>query len=224
MSSKPGQLVCQYLERISGKLIARYPQVFRDFARRRHGVYALYKRDRLYYVGLARNLRNRLKHHLKDRHKKKWDAFSIYITVDPNHLKDLESLILRIAIPTGNGVGGKFVHCEDLDRDLRRRIRAFRDDEDRELWGEPSIAEEVEGGPVLRPLIRRKGFPIRWKYKGKVYKAQVRRDGFIRFNGKRFNSPSVAAMSVTVGAINGWKCWTFERSPGEWVRLDALRD
>jgi type I restriction-modification system DNA methylase subunit len=35
---------------------------------RRHGVYALYRGNRLYYVGLASNLRSRLNTHLRDRH------------------------------------------------------------------------------------------------------------------------------------------------------------
>jgi hypothetical protein len=225
MAGRRGQLVCQYLERISGKLLDRYPKVFREFARRRHGVYALYKKNRLYYVGLAKNLRGRLKQHLKDRHKRRWDRFSMYITLLPEHLKDLESLILRVARPTGNEQGGKFQHCENLDRDLRRRIREHRDMEDMELWGlqpqasDPSVLRTAK----LTRYTRGKGFPIRWKFKGKVYKGRVRRDGFIRFQGKMFRSPSVAASSVTGRAMNGWWCWTYQRAPGEWVRLDTLR-
>ncbi len=43
------------------------------------GVYALYKKDKLYCVGLATNLRTRVKQHLKDRHRQKWDKFSLFL-------------------------------------------------------------------------------------------------------------------------------------------------
>ncbi len=33
--------------------------------------------DELYYVGLAKDLRWRLKHHLKDHHHAPWDRFSV---------------------------------------------------------------------------------------------------------------------------------------------------
>jgi hypothetical protein len=64
--------------------------------RRRQGVYALYRRKKTYYVGLASNLRSRLVHHLKDRHGDSWDRFSGYFTIGDTHLKELESLNLRI--------------------------------------------------------------------------------------------------------------------------------
>src|SRR5262245_49960512 len=54
-------LVSQFLERISGETLAKHQKVIRELVQRRSGVYALYRRDRLYYVGLASNLRNRLK-------------------------------------------------------------------------------------------------------------------------------------------------------------------
>lgn len=71
------------------------------------------------------------------------------------------------------------------------------------------------------------------KYKGKKYIAQVRSDGSIKFasdskefdrlKNKVFTSPSVAVRAVVKHAMNGWKCWTFEHSPGEWVSLNELR-
>ena len=70
---KQTTLVCQHLERISRKALEVHQDIVRDYVRKRHGVYALYRKDRLYYVGLARNLRNRLHAHLRDRHGKSWD-------------------------------------------------------------------------------------------------------------------------------------------------------
>jgi hypothetical protein len=100
MLDKP--LVTQYLEGISGSALDKYQKVIREYVKRRHGIYALYRRDRLYYVGLASNLKNRLNHHLKDKHKGRWDRFSVYLTIGDTHLKELESLVLRIVQPKGN--------------------------------------------------------------------------------------------------------------------------
>ena len=71
------QLVCQHLENLSRVALEKYQDIIRDYVRHRHGIYALYRKDRLYYVGLAANLRSRLTAHLRDRHAGTWDRFSI---------------------------------------------------------------------------------------------------------------------------------------------------
>src|SRR5690242_19008113 len=105
--AKDSPLVSQFLERISGDTLAQHQRIIREFVQRRSGVYALYRRDRLYYVGLASNLRNRLKHHLRDKHKGRWDRFSVYLTIGASRIKDLEPLVLRIFRPDGNSQKGK---------------------------------------------------------------------------------------------------------------------
>jgi hypothetical protein len=74
-------LVCQHLENISRDALEKYQDVIRGYVRGRQGVYALYRRDKLYYVGLASNLRMRLSHHLRNRHGDSWDRFSVYLTI-----------------------------------------------------------------------------------------------------------------------------------------------
>ena len=59
-------LVCQHLENISREAFEKYQDIVRRHVRRRQGVYALYRRGKLYYIGLASNLRSRLAHHLRD--------------------------------------------------------------------------------------------------------------------------------------------------------------
>jgi hypothetical protein len=115
-------LVLEHLEGISRAAIRRYPDIITEFVRRKSGVYALYKGESLYYVGLAKNLRSRLHGHLKDRHAEAWDRFNVYLTQGDEHLKELESLILRIASPTGNRVAGKFISSQDLRPVFRHRI------------------------------------------------------------------------------------------------------
>src|SRR5437868_5268080 len=91
------QLVSQHLENISSDALEKYQDIIRNYVRGREGIYALYAGDKLYYVGLARNLRNRLKQHRKDRHSRKWERFSVYLTVgSDSHIKELVFLVLRI--------------------------------------------------------------------------------------------------------------------------------
>lgn len=229
--NKHAQLVCQHLENISREALERHQEIIRQYVRSRQGIYALYRRNKLYYVGLATNLRNRLKHHLKDRHGHSWDRFSVYLTIGDHHLRELEALILRTVKPSGNKQKGKFAKSEDLHRhfrrDIKRRVLAQIDG----LFGETHLAQkprapaiESDGRkPVLAAYING---PMKLKavYKGKKLAARVRRDGSIRFTGKLYNSPSVAGIAaVKRRTCNGWTFWEYERAPGDWVKLDTLR-
>lgn len=226
------QLVCQHLENISRAALEEHQDIVRQFVRSRQGVYALYRKGKLYYVGLATNLRNRLKHHLKDRHGASWDRFSVYLTIGDNHLRELESLMLRVTKPAGNKQKGKFARSEDLIRKFRRAMRLTYQAAIDELLGQtdqkkgearpdrkddartPSLAEHV-----TRPI------PLRARTRGQTVTARLRRDGRIRFNGKLYNSPSLASQAArgNKSAVNGWYFWRYERAPGDWVPLDILR-
>jgi len=246
MKTKPStNLVCQYLENISRAALEEHQRVIRKYVRHRQGIYALYRRNKLYYVGLASNLRSRLQTHLRDHHKGTWDSFSVYITVGDQHMRELETLILRMVKPRGNKQKGKFSYADDLRRQFRRDIvreqsiqlealfcgeaRGRRRRALRELKG------VSEGGrrSTLAPFVTRR-FHIRGRHKGKLYIAHVRKNGtimfaaesaeFKRLKGKVFQSPSVAAMTaLRRSSWNGWTWWAYERAPGDWVKLDKLR-
>ncbi len=227
-------LVSQYLERISSDALAEYQKIIREYVRRRSGVYALYRRNRLYYVGLASNLRNRLHQHLKGKkHRGKWDRFSVYLTMDDQHLKELESLVLRIVQPSGNSQGGKFRRAENLRVRLARDIRQFyRAELDRVLGkirqqqlDDDRLSRDKGRLPPLRPFLNRLRRPrrLRADFKGRLYRARVKGNGQINFGGHTYNSPSLAAHRATKRPTNGWTFWTFERAPGDWVSLKELR-
>jgi len=72
---KVGSIVSAHLENVSGTVLERYPKVIRELKQGRSGIYALYKGDKIYYIGLASSLRGRVKMHLKDRHTRKWNRF-----------------------------------------------------------------------------------------------------------------------------------------------------
>lgn len=107
MARKNQSLVLGHLEGISRRAFKNFHDEITELVKGRNGLYALYSADRLYYVGLARDLKSRLKRHLNDHHKDDWDYFSFYITNGDAHLKEMESLLLRIITTKGNRVRGK---------------------------------------------------------------------------------------------------------------------
>lgn len=229
MRSNKGQLVSQHLESISRKALEDYQGILKEYVKGRHGVYALYRNGNLYYVGLASNLRNRLKAHLKDRHAQTWDSFSVYLTINDSHLHELETLILKIASPKGNKQSGNFIKAQNLKPIFKKDVKK---DQQKELvkLGLKKIAETVKpkatlqkaSRAILAPYVKDR-FEIRFWYKNKLYKATVRKDGTILYKGESYNSPSTAASAITKRAMNGWATWRYERAPGDWVILDTLR-
>jgi len=225
-------LVCQHLENLSRRVLEKYQHLIRSYVRNRHGVYALYRRGILYYVGLASNLRTRLGHHLKDRHSQSWDRFSVYLTIGDSHLRELESLLLRIVKTKGNKQKGKFARSEDLRRRFARDARRSWQLEMQDLLGIPLTRKpatkpvrSATGGraPILGAYIDGP-IKLRARFKGQTIRAAVRRDGSVRLNGKVFTSPSLAgAAACKMPTCNGWTFWQYERAPGDWVQLDALR-
>lgn len=228
--AKPVPLVNQYLERVSRAAVEKYQFLFRRYVKGRQGVYALYRRKKLYYVGLAGDLRWRLHQHLKDYHGGSWDRFSLYFTIGEKHLKELETLILHIAGPPGNKNKGNFRASENLQRTLKRAIRRYQRDELRSLIGQDLEGETNKGvkkvakgrQPSLAPYIRSL-LTLRATLKGKTFKARVRRDGSIRFKGRIYNSPSAAGGAACRRSCDGWYFWKYERAPGDWVKLHELR-
>jgi len=98
-------------------------KVFRDRLRGllRHysGTYALYKGERLYYIGLTKDLLGRISHHRDDRHQKKWDHFVVFRIRRVRFLKDIETLITNLAKTPGNRVKGNIPRDGDINRLLR---------------------------------------------------------------------------------------------------------
>jgi hypothetical protein len=224
-------LLQEHLENISGRLLAepRHRRLIRDLIRSRHGIYALYRKGRLYYVGLARNLMGRLKQHLDDRHAGVWDRFSVYLTVTSKHMKELESLVLRIAGPDGNRAGGRFVGSTDLYRVLAARMKAEDETERAHLLG-GRVADRVrrtraragQGATALAGQVERRT-SLRAKCKGLTFSASLLRDGWIRFRRKRYRSPSAAGVAATGRACDGWRFWEYRDGSLGWVPLTNLR-
>jgi hypothetical protein len=76
----------------------------------------------------------------------------------------------------------------------------------------------LEGEQKARPWTTKgvffpHGTEFRATFKGQTYSATVR-DGALVLNGRKFSSPSAAAVSITSNAVNGWIFWEC-RLPGK---------
>ncbi|MCX6159055.1 MAG: GIY-YIG nuclease family protein [Ignavibacteriae bacterium] len=230
MKKSSSQLVCQYLEKVSRSAIEKHQDIIKQFIRKRHGIYALYKNDRLVYVGLATNLKTRLSHHLHDRHATTWNRFSVYITIDGDKLRELETLTLRISNPRNNRQTGKFAHAEDLKRKFKKIIQLKQkkelhhifEDEKKEVV-KKVVRKKVAGRKAILGKYISRPIKIKLVFRSKTYRARVNKDGIILLDKKKFSSPSAAAKHIIKYSVDGWIRWNYERSPGEWVQIDKLR-
>lgn len=223
-------LVLTHLENVSGDLLAEHGDLLAHYAKGKCDVYVLYARGRVYYVGLATNLSGRLNSHLKDRHKGNWDRFSIYLTRNDAHMRELEALLHRVLRPGGNRQIGRLVGSEDLRRPLQAELRTRHQQALRDLMGErprvrerePTKARRSKEGRPAAGLVERT-VTLRVAYKGEEHKARLLPNGTIRYQGRAYDSPSGAAQAIRKKPTNGWSFWHMQDRRGEWKRLGDFR-
>lgn len=125
--SGKGALVKGFLEKKDRQgfelLLPEYRKVIGESS----GIYALYQGEKLYYVGIAKNLLWRVDNHTRDKHKNKWDKVSFFVIDKHKFSKDIETVILRIAEPKGNGTRGKFLQHYALQDALNKVRRDLKD-------------------------------------------------------------------------------------------------
>ena len=237
-------LVLGYLELISSAIFDRYRKEITELVGGKHGIYALYRNKRLYYVGLATDLKNRVNQHLRDRHAGRWNYFSLYLVRSQKFLRDLESLAVGVAFPRGNRVGSTFGGAPDLKKHLKRKMsekamaeirelmgRTRKEDKAREAARKAAATRKARQAETkgrarkapLKGLLKQKS--LRGTYKGRTYYAWVYSSGRIKLKhtGKLYDSPSGAAAAVIGRAVDGWHWWRFKDKNAEWVKLDQLR-
>lgn len=99
----------------------------------------------------------------------------------------------------------------------------------RELLGleksQPSVTNEqaIPGDWIAKGVRFPGGTEFRVTYKGKQYTASVD-GGLLAYNGKKYDSPSSAAMAITGSPVNGWRFWEC-RLPNKatWQIISSLR-
>ena len=216
----PRGLVTQSLEHISKEIFSKYSTLITKLIERSSGVYALYDEGELYYVGRATQLRTRVKQHLKDRHDASWTHFSIYLVKNDDHIGEIESLLIRIANPKGNAVKPKGRDSRKLHKQLENLIKEKHKEELGALFSKKIIeskSDELHPDKLVGMVKTRT--PIYHTHKGREYKAILTPAGSIILKGKKYKSPSGAAMSITKRPSNGWRFWYIRNKDREWVRL-----
>jgi len=222
-------LVLQHLERVSGDLFedSSYRTIIDSYARSQSGIYVLYSKNKLYYVGLASNLNQRLNQHRKDRHQGKWDTFSMYLTRNDKHIRELEALLHRVVKPTGNKQTGRLKNSVNLKRAIATEIKYEQSKQLATLLGSTKrkqtiIKSNSKTNHALQGFFPRATTLKGW-YKGYEYTARVLKSGEIRYDDSSFRSPTGAAAHVCNRVVNGWHFWHYKDSQGDWARLKTLR-
>ncbi len=222
-------IISGYLEKVSAQIFDKYKKEITDMIKGHQGLYALYRRNKLYYVGLASNLKNRINYHLKDRHQGKWTHFSLYVIRKADHIKELESLLLRIAYPEGNSQRGKLRTTNNLLPKLKAQVKRKIKEEYEDLFkSQRKTTRKVKGKATSKDRPLRGIFPggkvVYAAYNGKEYKAWVLANGGIKYNGQIYASPSAAGKAIiTKGTLNGWNFWKYKDETGKLVKLTELR-
>ncbi|MDH5536247.1 MAG: hypothetical protein OEZ08_11860 [Betaproteobacteria bacterium] len=125
----------------------------------------------------------------------------------------------------------------EVDFDVFKALTARRSSEDvtendvlREILGLPAKRQgpvasgsSAPGDWIVKGVRFPMGTEFRASYKGETYLGRVDR-GALALNGKRFDTPSAAAMSITKNPVNGWTFWEC-RLPGQaaWRMIKTLR-
>lgn len=218
---KRSGIIKESLENISRNVFKDHMEIITELIGDSSGIYALYDQNELYYVGRATELKQRVKHHLKDRHDSQWTHFSLYLVKRNDHIGDIESLLIRVAAPVGNRAKPRGRDSKLLRTKLRRLLKQKHKRELAELV--PGRKRKIESSKndklELKGLVKKRTSIYRI-YKGKEYKAALFPAGFIRFKGKRYYSPSSAALQIIDrGAVNGWIFWRIKDNNDEWVSL-----
>lgn len=219
-------IITHTLEGISKSVFKNYANMITELIGRSPGVYALYDDMGLYYVGKSVDLKGRVHHHLKDRHKASWSYFSLYLLKDERRVDEMESLLIRIANPRGNRVKPKGRSDGSMLKKLKDMVKQKQAEEFAEMFD-----LKVEANKKLRKskssslvgLVKKKTQLFR-TYKGKEYKATLTPQGQIKLLGKTFNSSSSAGKYIVKHGCNGWRFWYLKDMDGNVINLDELRN
>jgi len=238
-SRKSRSIIIGHLERINSKVFDQYRKQITDIIKGNNGVYALYRRDKLYYIGLATDFKKRIHHHLKDRHKGKWNYFSLYIIRKSDHIREIEALLLRIADPTGNYQKGKLKSSKNLGPKLKHLLtedfKNFLDEMfgDQKKYAKQKTIKKIAKKKTKSTIHRSADRPLKGlfptgkviyaTYKGKDFKAWVRSNGSIRYDGTYYATPSGAGKAARKKETDGWRFWKYKDKSGNLVKIDALR-
>ena len=132
--------------------------------------------------------------------------------------------------------GGWSMHSIDVDFEVLKALMAQRTSEDisyndvirglLRLSPKPRSTKgpssPTPGDWLVKGVRFAAGTEFRGKYRGRVLTARVESGG-LALNGKRYYSPSAAAVAITGYAVNGWNFWECRAPGGEWRLMATYR-
>ena len=242
---KSNFMLTKKLEGISKEIFEnrRHKKIFIRHIENKHGVYALYNENKLYYVGRAMNLAKRIKNHLKNQHSANWTRFSLYFTKEEKYDNSIEDVIISIAQPKGNRVRSirndtilkKTIdkEIEESDKEKRKNLGFGRKHYNTRKKSKTTIKSNIKKSTSRLSLKNyfKKDRPLMRVYKGKTYQATLLTSGQIKYKNKLYKSPSSAAQAVIKDhspnansnrRVSGWIFWSIKGTEGNWMKLKDI--
>jgi len=221
--------ILEHLEQVSTKAFDIRRAELEEVLGRKPGIYALYFKSRLTYVGRAKCLYRRINQHRRDRHGGRWDRFSAYVTRRADLSHEVEAIALRIMIPSANRKGGRLRRSTNLTRELESLLEVRLREEKAELLGgrrgvhhRRRVARGRKGKAALAALVGQRR-QLRGEYRGKVVRAMLLKDGTIRVGSEQFDSPSAAVRHVTGRGVGAWRFWKIRDPRRGWGPLSDVK-
>jgi hypothetical protein len=221
--------ILEHLEQVSTKAFDVRRTELEEVLGRKPGIYALYFKSRLTYVGRAKCLYRRINQHRRDRHGGRWDRFSAYVTRRADLSHEVEAIALRIMMPSANRKGGRLRRSTNLTRELESLLEVRLREEKAELLGgrrgvhhRRRVARGRKGKAALAALVGQRR-QLRGEYRGKEVRAMLLKDGTIRIGAEHFDSPSAALRHVAGRGVGAWKFWKLRDPRRGWVSLSEFK-
>lgn len=124
--SPKGNLVKGFIPPISRSFLELdfFRKEIKEMLKGNSGLYVLYDNGELYYVGItSKDLFWRLYHHTRDKHKNKWNKFSVFIIARGRYLKDIETMAHLISNPPANLWKGRFKEHYQYDEKIKKMVK-----------------------------------------------------------------------------------------------------
>ena len=237
-------LISESLEHIDKSMfkLKLYRAALLKTIRDQNGIYILYKQDNgdrlsLYYVGKAKNLKIRLKQHLKNQHADQWQRFSFFSIKNEQYVHDLEALLIGAFNPPGNSKRPRHGGTR-LKKVLDAEIKKVHNSRRNSLLGKQFVMQRSQGKNKAPKTSRSKVKPnkaakhlkpfahktIRLTTKGKTYTAKIMHSGMIKYKNKIYPTPNAAINQIiTHLRADGWTYWKIKNHQGKWVPLKQLK-
>ena len=239
MATRKTFILTGKLEDISKKIFERHKKIIIQYIGNKPGVYALYDKKKLYYVGRAIDLAKRVKDHLKDQHSASWTHFSVYFTKKSEYANSIEAVIISIAQPKGNQKKPEIGKKTKLKQLITKAIKESYKEELRELGLEtksntrikkPNVVKKNKTISILKNYFKTDRVLMK-AYKGETYKATLLTSGQIKYRNKLYKSPTSAAQAVIKDhspnansniRVSGWIFWSIKGTEGNWMKLKDI--